>query len=66
MDAYQYALMKKTLERIQKRATIWRNVTEAMENYSEGDDIVYEDPEALADEMMYEIETILDEAGFHE
>ena len=66
MDAYQYDLMKKTLEAIQVRATIWRNVTEAMENQADDDDICYEVPEEVADDMMYEIETILDEAGFHE
>jgi len=51
MDAYQYALMKETLERIQKVATEWRDGMEPEFN--------------LSDDAMYEIETILDEAGFH-
>ena len=56
MDAYQYALMKETLERIQKKATIWRYNVEANNEHAD----------EMAGEMMYEIETILDEAGFHE
>ncbi len=52
MDAYQYALMKETLERIQKMVTEWRNDTDSRR----GD----------GDYAMYEIEGILDEAGFHE
>ena len=63
MDEYQYALMKQTLERIQKRVTMWREVDEAMQN---GTECNYEVPEGVGDDMLYEIETILDEAGFHE
>ena len=48
MDAYQYDLMKKTLERIQILAFAWK----------EGVDASFD--------AMYEIETALDEAGFHE
>ena len=52
MDAYQYALMKETLERIQKEVTLWR----------EGEDEGYD----VATDSLYNIETALDEAGFHE
>ena len=56
MDAYQYALMKETLERIQKKVNIWRYNVEANN----------EDADYMAGEMMYEIETMLDECGFDE
>ncbi len=52
MDEYQYALMKETLERIQKEVILWR----------EGDDEGYD----VATDSLYNIETALDEAGFHE
>ena len=48
MDAYQYALMKETLERIAKSVVEWRN------QYLTSLDAIYE------------IETAIDEAGFHE
>jgi hypothetical protein len=48
--------MKKTLERIQRKAKIWR--------YTHELNLV--GSEEMAGEMMYEIETILDEAGFHD
>jgi hypothetical protein len=53
MDAYEYALMKETLERIQKHVTAWRND-------EEGGSF-----DTACDEM-YEIENILMEAGFDE
>jgi len=52
MDAYQYAMMKETIERIQKKTDEWRNEEE------KGVDI--------SCDAMYDIETILDEAGFDE
>ncbi len=52
MDAYQYALMKETLERIAKSVVEWRNQDE------QGYDVSFD--------AMYEIETAIDEAGFHE
>ena len=52
MDAYQYALMKETLERIQKEVSMWRA------NQEIGFD--------CASDAVYNIETALDEAGFHE
>jgi hypothetical protein len=48
MDDYQYALMKKTLERLQEVSSEWRK-----------GGLPYR-------EAMYKVETILDEAGFHE
>ena len=63
MDEYQYAIMKKTLERIQERVTVWRNVTEKAEN---GEECSYDTPEEVSDDMMHDIETALEEAGFHE
>ena len=51
MDAYQYALMKKTLERIQKEVEQWRD------NEELGFD--------CSSDAVYNIETMLDEAGFH-
>ena len=50
MDAYEYALMKETLERIQNLAFAWR------ENDIRGVDTSFD--------AMYEIETLLDECGF--
>ena len=50
--AYQYALMKETLERIAKSVVEWRNQDE------QGYDVSLD--------AMFEIETAIDEAGFHE
>ena len=52
MDAYQYALMQETLERIAKSVVEWRNQDE------QGYDVSLD--------AMFEIETAIDEAGFHE
>ena len=55
MDAYQYALMKETLERIQNIVTGWRDSAD-----------IGRDKDEDSFDSMYCIETILDEAGFHE
>jgi len=52
MDAYQYALMKETLERIAKSVLQWRKQEE----------LGYDD----SFDAMYDIETAIEEAGFHE
>ena len=58
MDAYQYALMKETLERIQKKARVWRHHNDNNPDYQE--------IASMSMDMMFEIETILDECGFDE
>ena len=58
MDAYQYALMKETLERIQKKTNIWRH---HQDNNPDVEDIAH-----MSMDLMYEIETLLDECGFDE
>lgn len=52
MDAYQYALMKETLERIHREVLQWR----------EHDQLGLD----FAIDAVYYIETILDEAGLFE
>tara|TARA_Y100001963_G_scaffold63965_1_gene89172 strand:+ start:462 stop:620 length:159 start_codon:yes stop_codon:yes gene_type:complete len=52
MDQYEYAIMKETLERIAKSVVEWRKQEEQCF------DVSYD--------AMYEIETAIGEAGYHE
>jgi len=66
MEDYEKIHMKKNLERIHYCVTLWRKVTDAMENYPDGEDVDYEVPEEVADDMMTAIENLLEEAGYYE
>lgn len=58
MDAYEHALMKETLERITRKVRVWRH------HYENNVDV--DTFNGISQDILYEIETMIDECGFDE